>query len=145
MLDPDLKGCTCFRLRRTSRRMTQIYDHHLAAAGLSLTQYSLLANLVRREPPSVHGLAEIMGMDRTTVTRNLKPLIGRGLLELAPGADRRSRCVRVTAEGRALWDLAKPLWRLAQSEIQARLGDLETADLHRLLDQTFGKLGDDEK
>ncbi len=135
-----LKGCTCFRLRRTARRATQIYDLRLAAVGLTLTQYSLLANLVRREPPSVHELAALMGMDRTTVTRNLKPLLARGLLVLATGPDRRSKYVAVPEAGRALWAEAKPLWRLAQDEIQARLGAGDLADLHRLLDESFEKL-----
>ncbi|OIQ97926.1 multidrug resistance operon repressor [mine drainage metagenome] len=138
-----LKGCTCFRLRRTARRMTQVYDHHLAAVDLTLTQYSLLANLVRREPPSVHALAALMGMDRTTVTRTLKPLIGRGLLRLEAGADRRSRHIVVSPAGQALWDQAKPLWRAAQTEIETRLGPAETADLHRLLDQSFARLGEE--
>lgn len=138
-----LKGCTCFRLRRTARRMTQIYDAHLAPAGLTLTQYSLLANLVRRAPPTVHSLAEVMGMDRTTVTRNLKPLLARGLLELTVGEDRRSKCVSVTPAGQATWSAAKALWRAAQSEIQARLGDGDTATLNHLLDDSFAKLGGD--
>ncbi len=137
-----LKGCTCFRLRRTARRMTQVYDRHLAQVELTLTQYSLLANLVRREPPSVHALAALMGMDRTTVTRNLKPLLARGLLTLEAGADRRSRQVAVSPAGQALWERAKPLWRAAQTEIESRLGREDTADLHRLLDQSFARLAE---
>lgn len=138
-----LKGCTCFRLRRTARRMTQIYDSHLAPVGLTLTQYSLLANLVRRVPPSVHELAEVMGMDRTTVTRNLKPLIARGLLHLTPGADRRSKCVAVTQEGQDVWLQAKTFWRAAQTAIETRLGGETVAELHQVLDDSFDRLGQD--
>jgi DNA-binding MarR family transcriptional regulator len=136
-----LKGCTCFRLRRTARRMTQIYDAHLAPSGLTLTQYSLLANLVRRDPPTVHVLAEVMGMDRTTLTRNLKPLLTRGLLVFTPGTDRRSKCIQVTPEGQSVWAQAKTLWRLAQDEINSRLGDGDVAELHRRLDEGFERLG----
>ncbi|HVI52109.1 MAG TPA: MarR family winged helix-turn-helix transcriptional regulator [Candidatus Sulfotelmatobacter sp.] len=135
-----LKGCTCFRLRRTSRRMTQIYDAHLAAVGLTLTQYSLLAHLARMEPPTVHALAGVMGMDRTTLSRNLKPLLARALLIQKTGEDRRSRLIAVTEAGRDLWTRAKPLWRAAQNEIRQRLGDQDTAELHRLLDDTFSRL-----
>lgn len=144
--DPQdwLKGCTCFRLRRTSRRMTQIYDAHLAAVGLTLTQYSLLAHLVRMEPPTVHGLADVMGMDRTTLTRNLKPLLARALLTQQTGEDRRRRLICVTEAGQGLWKQAKPLWQAAQDEIQQRLGDQDTAALHHLLDDTFNKLAVDE-
>lgn len=120
--------------------MTQIYDAHLAAVGLTLTQYSLLAHLVRIDPPTVHGLADIMGMDRTTLTRNLKPLLARGLLEHHSCQDRRCRRVCVTPEGQELYAQAKPLWRAAQNEIQTRLGDQDTAQLHRLLDDTFSRL-----
>ena len=137
-----LKGCTCFRLRRTARRMTLIYDQYLAPSGLTLTQYSLLANLVRRDPPSVHDLAEVMGMDRTTVTRNLKPLLARGLLDLVRGEDRRSKLVAVTEDGQRTWDTARALWRAAQNDINRRLGDVETGELHRLLDQSFDKLAE---
>jgi DNA-binding MarR family transcriptional regulator len=140
-----LKGCTCFRLRRTSRRMTQIYDAHLAAVGLTLTQYSLLAHLVRIEPPSIHGLADIMGMDRTTLSRNLKPLLARELVMQKTCADRRSRRIALTETGEALWGQAKPLWRAAQNEIQQRLGDHDTAELHRLLDDTFARLEGEEE
>lgn len=123
--------------------MTQIYDSHLAPVGLTLTQYSLLANLVRRAPPSVHQLAEVMGMDRTTVTRNLKPLIARGLLTLIPGADRRSKCVAVTQDGQDVWSQAKAFWRAAQTEIETRLGGETVAGLHQVLDVSFDRLGQD--
>jgi len=140
-----LKGCTCFRLRRTSRRMTQIYDAHLAAVGLTLTQYSLLAHLVRIEPPSIHGLADIMGMDRTTLSRNLKPLLARELVVQKTCSDRRSRRIALSEAGEALWAQAKPLWRAAQNEIQQRLGEQDTAELHRLLDDTFARLEGEEE
>jgi len=139
-----LKGCTCFRLRRTSRRMTQIYDAHLAAVGLTLTQYSLLAHLIRIEPPSIHGLADIMGMDRTTLSRNLKPLLARELVVQKTCSDRRSRRIALSGAGEALWAEAKPLWRAAQDEIQQRLGEQDTAELHRLLDDTFARLEGEE-
>lgn len=139
---PRLSGCTCFRLRRTTRRMTQVYDAHLAPIGLTLTQYSLLANLVRRGPPSLHELAGIMGMDRTTLTRSLKPLATRGLLTVKPGQDRRSKEVQLTAAGTALWEQARPLWRAAQAEIERRLGATAVAELHRSLDQGFERLGE---
>jgi len=55
--------------------VTRIYDTHLQPVGLTLTQYSVLSNLARGGPPSVNGMAEMLGMDRTTLTRTLKPLI----------------------------------------------------------------------
>ncbi len=64
--------CTCFRLRRASRRVTQVYDHALAPVGLSLNQYSILRRS-EREPRVLGELADELGMDRTTLTRNLSP------------------------------------------------------------------------
>ena len=86
-------------------------------------------------------MADILGMDRTTLTRTLKPLIGARLLTLAVGDDRRSKKVSVTDAGRALWEKAKPLWRAAQDEIELRLGSSEVYHLHKLLDTTFETLG----
>lgn len=90
-----VSGCTCARLRRLTRRMTALYDRELAPTGLRLTQYSLLATL-RREAwdggVPVTDLASAMDMDRTTLTRNLRPLLEQGLVQL--GADPEDARVR---------------------------------------------------
>ena len=138
----DLNGCTCFRLRRATRRITQVYDAHLAPANLTLTQYSLISHLTRITPPTVHHLADIMGMDRTTLTRNLKPLVDRGLLVQTVGHDRRTKAIEVTADGLTLFNEAKSLWRQAQDALEARLGKVDVAHLHQLLDQSYEKLSD---
>jgi DNA-binding MarR family transcriptional regulator len=122
--------------------MTRIYDMHLLPVGLTLNQYSVLSNLVRSGPPSVNGMAEILGMDRTTLTRTLKPLITAKLLVLQVGDDRRSKRIALTDQGRATWDRAKPLWRAAQDEIEAKLGPDQVKTLHELLDTSFETLAD---
>lgn len=137
---PGPRGCTCFRLRRTTRRMTRIYDAHLAPCGLTLTQYSLLTALVRLPGPSLHELAEAIGMDRTSLTRTLQPMIDRGLVAFAPGLDRRSKRVEATAAGRALRAEAKRLWLEAEREVRERLGPDEVSELHHLLDRSFERL-----
>jgi DNA-binding MarR family transcriptional regulator len=139
---PDVKtssGCTCFRLRKLTRRMTQHYDARLAPAGLRLTQYSLLANL-RTGSLTMSGLADRMEMDRTTLTRNLKPLADAGLVEVAPGADARSRIVSLTARGRDAWSGARELWRQAQDEVNRALGAEQVAALHATLDESLARL-----
>lgn len=82
-------GCTCFRLRKLTRRLTQHYDAYLAPTGLRLTQYSLLANLARGGPATMSALADLLEMDRTTLTRNLKPLVQSGFVAVGAGSDGR--------------------------------------------------------
>ena len=139
------QGCTCFRLRRASRRMTQLYDAHLAPCGLTLTQYSLLANLQRLQSPGVHDLAEAMGMDRTSLTRTLKPLMEQGLIAVASAPDRRRKRLTLTAAGEARRWAARPLWRAAQDAIEQLLGPETVAELHRLLDMGYQRLAPDEQ
>ncbi|MBF2006109.1 MAG: MarR family transcriptional regulator [Chlorogloeopsis fritschii C42_A2020_084] len=83
--------CTCDRLRKLTRRVTQIYDWHLQPSGLRITQFSLLATLGAAKSVSVTELAEALGMDRTTLIRNLRPLERSGYLTVDAGSDRRSQ------------------------------------------------------
>jgi len=143
--DPDRpRGCTCHRLRRTTRQVTRIYDRHLAPAGLTLTQYSVMSNLAlgASPSPSMNELADLLGMDRTTLTRTLKPLMAARLVAFAPAADKRSKAVTLTPAGRAAFEIAKPLWRAAQNEMNARLGPDRVVELHQLLDESFATLAE---
>ncbi|HJQ56814.1 MAG TPA: MarR family winged helix-turn-helix transcriptional regulator [Vineibacter sp.] len=134
------RDCTLLRLRRTTRRVTQIYDHHLAPLGLRITQYSLLGNLQHRPPMPIGAFAEIMGMDRTTLTRNIQPLIRAGWVELAAGTDRRQRAIALTAAGRAQFRRAVPLWRQAEQALRAVVGEEAIGQLQRLLDQSLERI-----
>lgn len=138
---PPKTACTCGKLRRTARRLTQAYDRALKPAGLRLTQYSVLANAALRPGLSITDLAERMAMDRTTLTRNLRPLERAGWVRVAPGPDRRSRAVEITAAGRGVYERALPLWREAERAFRRGLGRDETAALHDLLDQAAAKAG----
>ncbi|HSX63307.1 MAG TPA: MarR family transcriptional regulator, partial [Pseudoxanthomonas sp.] len=89
--------CTCFHLRRASRLTTQLYDHELAAVGLSLNQYSILRRS-ERQPRRLGELADELGMDRTTLTRNLKPLLQAALLQQTRGEDARQRLIGITEQ-----------------------------------------------
>lgn len=128
-------GCTCSKLRRLTRRVTAVYDRALAGTGLRVTQYSLLANLRGLDGVSMTELAERLDMDRTTLTRNLGPLIASGWVRVEPGAaDARRRDVRLTPEGEAQWRAARACWRQAQNEVRAAIGTEDLATLHHLLD-----------
>lgn len=127
------RGCTSFKLRQLSRRVSQHYDRIVGAAGIKTTQYSLLSHLERLGPVRPGELARAMAMDASTLTRNLKPLVDLGWAELGPGSDGRSRVVAATPAGRAKRVEAGRLWKRAQLEINARLGTAKVAHLHDLL------------
>ena len=116
------RACACANLRRAARVVTQIFDAALAPSGLKCTQFTLLvaARLVGEE--TVNGLAEKMVMDRTTLSRNLKPLVRAGLLEAIPGEDNRTRLIRISAEGKRALGQAYPMWEAAQEEVVGALG-----------------------
>lgn len=129
-----IRGCTCSLLRRLTRRVTAVYDRALAETGLRVTQYSLLSHLrARRDEGGVPiaQLADALDMDRTTLTRNLKPLVAAGWVDVGcSAADGRQRLVCITADGIAQLEFARPYWRRAQNEVTAALGPDVTAQLH---------------
>jgi DNA-binding MarR family transcriptional regulator len=133
---PATLGCTCFKLRKLTRTMSRLYDQHLAQSGLKTTQYSVLVHAAREALP-VAELADRLGTERTTLTRNLKPLIEAGWIVLAPGADSRQRIVTVTEQGRAKQQAAYPHWRAAQTEFENLVGIDQVRLLHGQLDATI--------
>ena len=132
--------CTCLSLRRITRKVTQRYDEWLAPAGLRTTQFSLLGMLHAPEEVSVSALAEKLDVDRTTLTRNLLLLTDRRLVAVGDGADARSRAVTLTPQGRQAFARALPLWRKAQDEVNAKLGDAGVARLHDALHRSLQRL-----
>ena len=121
----DLAGCTacaCFNVRRAGRQLTQQYDEALRPVGLRGTQFSLLAVLEARGGLSIGSLAQAMGMDRTTLTRNLRLLERDGLVASVAGNDRRYREIHLTGPGREKVAAALPLWHSAQERAVERLG-----------------------
>ena len=130
--------CSCALLRRTARRVTRRYDEALRPAGLRLTQYSILANLESVGAMSITALADRLGMDRTTLSRNLGPLERGGLVRFQGGADRRLREVVPTDAGRARLAAARPLWQDAERCFRRELGADDAAALRRLLGRISG-------
>ena len=114
--------CNCLALRQAARHATQLYDRHLAAAGLKTTQYSILAKLGRLGPQTINALAAMMVMDRTTTTRAVRPLARDKLIAISPGEDERTRVVRLTPAGEQRRKQAATRWRAAQKEFEAGYG-----------------------
>jgi len=132
--------CTCFRVRGAARRVTQIYGRHLATSGLKISQFSLLGFVTAEGPVSIGRLSDLLTIDRTTLTRNLRPLLAAGLVERATSGDKRRHELVATATGRALLKRALPLWAAAEHEVRAAMGAKLTADLHGAIDRSMEKL-----
>jgi DNA-binding MarR family transcriptional regulator len=134
------RGCTNFKLRQLVRRVSQLYDHELAASGLKTTQYSLLSHVLRLGPVRPGELAAAMTMDASTLTRNLKPLLAAGWLQMTAGEDGRSRLVHITDAGRDKRAEAQRHWKAAQQGLNRLLGVQRVHALHALVDESLAKL-----
>ena len=119
---PKCMDCACFNLRKAARAVTQLYDKALRSTGLRTTQFTLLVGISMLGTVTVTRLAQIGVMDRTTLTRNLKPLERKGLIQITPGKDQRTRVVTITDEGQKALVQALPLWKKAQVGVVKRLG-----------------------
>lgn len=125
--------CYCMNLRRAANAVTDYYDKAMKGLGISVSQYSLLVNLERMETASTSDLAERVHLDRSTLVRNLKPLLEQEwILDLAKeGA--RSHKFAVSEKGQALLAQGKPIWDKAQEDVRNILSDEDTETLLRFL------------
>ena len=138
------QGCTNFKLRQLTRRVTRHFDAELARAGLKTTQYSLLSHVLRMGPLRPVDLARAMGVMPSTLTRNLQPMLAAGWLTMGEGADARSRLISLTEAGREKRAQAQRSWRSAQTSLNAVLGEARVLALHALIDESMALLADDE-
>lgn len=134
------QGCTSFKLRQLVRRVSHLYDAELGKTGLKTTQYSLLSHVARLGPLRPGALASAMGLDASTLTRNLKPLVDAGWIALSAGADGRSRSVAITDAGRDKRQEAQRRWKAAQEQLNALLGVPRVLALHALIDESLALL-----
>ena len=129
--------CLCFSARRTSRALTRLYDDALRPLGIQASQLSVLnAIALVGEREAVMGLlSDALAMDRTTLSRNIRPLEKAGLVRIAPSpADARARMVRLTSKGERILAEALPLWKSANARVVAALGAESAAALRGQLD-----------
>jgi DNA-binding MarR family transcriptional regulator len=115
--------CNCTALREAARYVTQLYDRHLVAAGLSNSQYSILVRLKRLGPTTINALAHDMVMDRTTLGRNIVPLRRRRLVAVRKGRDDgRTKELNLTKAGLARLDAGLRRWAEAQAQFEGTFG-----------------------
>ena len=126
--------CLCAALRRAARIVTRKYDFHLAKADLRITQYSMLANIIRNPDISVSNLSKTLAMDQTTATRNLQVLNKAGLIHFnAETTDQRIKKISISSLGLNKFKHAKPMWLEAQKEIEQVLSGSEFKRLKQSL------------
>ncbi len=128
-------NCTCFNLRKAARAVTQMYDEALQPSGLRATQFSLLSVVENNGPIGITQLARTLVTDRTTLTRNLKPLLSQELVQVVDDADRRLRPIAVTSRGRDRLAQALPLWREVQAGLAKGFGHARWTGLLGDLDE----------
>jgi DNA-binding MarR family transcriptional regulator len=122
-------ACTCFAARRTARAITQHYERHLKPTGLGVNQFTMLTVLTLMGPQPLSRVADQLGVERTTLTRNLRGLTTRGWVAESSTGDRRVRRLTITKRGLAAARAALPHWREAQRSIARQLGDGATRAL----------------
>lgn len=140
---PTPQGCTNLKLRQLGRLVARHYERHFTDTGLKGTQYSLLSHVARLAPIGAGDLAAAMKLSPSALSRNLQPLVARGLVSLEPGDDARSRIVAATDAGHALRVAAQRDWKRAQVALNERLGAARVAALHELIDACVAALDDD--
>jgi DNA-binding MarR family transcriptional regulator len=126
--------CVNMNVQRAARSLARRYDAALRPSGLTSGQFAVLAALNRRDAPTLGELARVLGVDRTTLTRNLRPLLAEHLVhEEVDVDDARRRPLRLSAEGRQRLRDAMPHWREVQTGILARLDDAQWPVIRTLL------------
>src|SRR5207245_10688183 len=136
-IDTIAKTCIAVRLRLLNRVVTNLYDDALRPLGLKVSQLNILivtAGLGLARPAQV---CEILQLDASTLSRNVKPLQAHGWLEVVPEEDARAQPFRLTPQGKRLIEKAVPAWEEAQPQATELLGEEGIA----LLDKAAKKLG----
>jgi DNA-binding MarR family transcriptional regulator len=127
-------ACLCLHVQRAARALARRFDLVLRPLDLTNGQFSLLMSLNRPEPPTIGSVAELLVMDRTTLTANLKPLERRGLLKVVVDKDdKRSRRLGITPAGRALLAKAYPIWCETHTALEFKIERGSAEDLRRAL------------
>lgn len=133
-----VENCVCFNLRWVTRAITQFYDAEIRRHGIRPTQGTILASLQAKDSWSMADLSDWLGMERTTLVRNLRPLQRDGFVNVAGGGHGNRVEVSITAKGRKQVEKLVPAWKSAQAAVVKTLGekrwsvilsDLETAAL----------------
>ena len=131
-------GCFCLASRQTARKITRLYDSWMQEAGVRITPFTILSQLMLRGEMPIGKLAGILGMERTTLTRNLAPLEQQKWITIRAGEDPRARMIAITAQGRGIVRRSFPVWSKAQAHVANLLGADGEAALKLLGSRNLG-------
>lgn len=129
-----IEDCACHRVRMAARTVTRLYDEVLRPTGLRATQLIVLVAASAKESLSISALADFLGMDRTTLTRNLRPLEQDGLITIGAEGWKRSRTIGISEAGRERLRDAFPYWEKAQTALRRQLGSEDFSRVRSVLD-----------
>ena len=132
-----ISECACLKVRTAARAVTRVYDDAPRPVGQRATQLSVLVAVAASEAVSIASLSRTLGMDRSTLTRNLRPLEEQGLVALGPEGHHRSRTLSTTAKGDQLLRKALPLWEKTQEKLREELQKPRWTNLHAELDHVI--------
>jgi len=134
----EAAGCFCLASRQAARKITRLYDSYMQGSGVRVTQFTILSQLMLRGEMPIGKLAGLLGMERTTLIRNLTLLEGKNWVSISAGEDPRARMITITAPGRGLVRRGFPYWSKAQAHIGKLLGADGQAALKLLGSRNLG-------
>ena len=129
--------CACFATRKAARSITQFYKNYMSDSLIGSSQRSLLMIAYLAEKIAITKMAEFAVMDRTTLTRNLKPLKEQGLININPGEDRRERIIIITVKGIKYLKATMSKWEKAQMDIEKKLGSKKFDEFINMLNEVM--------
>jgi DNA-binding MarR family transcriptional regulator len=127
--------CTCGELRKAARAITLLYDNAFKSSGLLSTQFNVLQAIYNIDSIRISDLANKLGMDRTTLTRNLSVLERQGFIKISQGKDHRARIVTITQKGRNSVTKTISLWNEVQHKVKDQMGESSWRELMQNLGQ----------
>ena len=132
MTELSKSSCYCTNLRRSTNVVSAFYDSILSEVGLTVAQYYLLVNLSRLGTVNITHWAKAVGLDRSTMVRNIKLLQNRGLVEIVDG---HGKTFALSSEGTMILEKAMPQWEKAQMQIEKILGKEDVEAIFRISDK----------
>lgn len=128
--------CHCLNIRRASKAVTDFYDRYLQKCGVTVSQFGVLQAVKRRKDSCISDLAGALRLDRSTLVRNLRPLLAAGLIEDRSLSGTRKRRLHLTKAGEDVIAKGQPFWDSAQRELEEKLGKKNMEELY----SSLGKL-----